>query len=200
MEITAELVKLLREKTGAPMMDCKKALTESGGDEAKAIDWLRQKGLATAAKRSGRAASMGAVSSYIHMGGKIGVLVEVNCETDFVAKTGDFQGFVKELGMQVAAASPQYVRREEVPAEITEKEKEIYRKQMEGSGKPPQVIDKIVDGKLNKWYSEVCLMEQPWVRDDKKSIDGLLKELIGKLGENIVVRRFARFQLGEASK
>jgi elongation factor Ts len=200
MEIKAELVKLLREKTGAPMMDCKKALTESGGDEQKAVEWLRHKGLATAAKRSGRAASMGAVSSYIHMGGKIGVLVEVNCETDFVAKTGDFLGFVKELGMQIAAANPQFVRREEVPTDAVEKEKGIYRKQMEGSGKPPQVIDKIVDGKLNKWYSEVCLMEQPWVRDDKKNIDSLLKALIGKLGENIVVRRFARFQLGESGK
>jgi elongation factor Ts len=200
MAITADLVKQLRDKTGAPMMDCKKALTESNGDEAKAIDWLRQKGLATAGKRSGRTASMGAVASYIHMGGKIGVLVEVNCETDFVAKTDDFQGFVKELGMQIAAASPTWLRREDVPADVIEKEKTIYAGQMEGSGKPPQVIVKITEGKLNKWYGEVCLMEQAWVRDDKKTIDGLLKELIGKLGENIVVRRYARFQLGEASK
>ena len=200
MAITADLVKQLRDKTGAPMMDCKKALTESNGDEAKAIDWLRQKGLATAGKRAGRTASMGAVASYIHMGGKIGVLIEVNCETDFVAKTDDFQGFVKELGMQIAAANPQYLKREDVPADVVEKEKEIYAKQMEGSGKPPQVIVKITEGKLNKWYGEVCLMEQAWVRDDKKTIDALLKELIGKLGENIVVRRYARFQLGEASK
>jgi elongation factor Ts len=200
MDITAEQVKQLREKTGAPMMDCKRALAEAGGNEEKAIAWLRQKGLASATKRSGRTASMGLVHSYIHMGGKIGVLVEVNCETDFVAKTPDFQTFVKELGMQIAAANPQYVRREEVPSDLTDKEKEIYRKQMEGSGKPPQVVEKIVEGKLGKYFGEVCLMEQIYVRDDKKKVQDLLTDLIAKLGENIVVRRFARFQLGEGAK
>jgi len=200
MEISMELVKNLREKTGVGMMDCKKALVDAGGDANKAMDLLRQKGLASATKRSHKTASMGQVASYIHMGGKLGVLLEVNSETDFVAKTEDFQVFVREVAMHVAAAFPAYVRREEVPAELIAKEKEIYRAQMADSGKPPQVIEKIIEGKLNKFFGEVCLMEQPWVRDDKKKIQDLLNELIGKLGENILVRRFARFQLGEASK
>jgi len=200
MEITAELVRQLREKTGAGMMDCKKALTDAAGNEQKAIELLRQKGLASATKRAGRTASMGMVSSYIHMGGKIGVLLEVNCETDFVAKTADFQNFVKEIAMHIAAANPLYLKREEVPQDVIEKEKEIYRAQMAASGKPPQVIEKIVEGKLNKYFGEFCLMEQPWIRDDKKQIKDLLNELVGKLGENTLIRRYARFQLGEASK
>jgi len=200
MEITAELVKQLREKTGAGMMDCKKALADADGNEQKAIELLRHKGLASATKRAGRTASMGVVGSYIHMGGKIGVLLEVNCETDFVAKTPDFQNFVKEIAMHIAAANPLYLKREEVPQDIIEKEKEIYRAQMAASGKPPQVIEKIVEGKLNKYFGEFCLMEQPWIRDDKKQIKDLLNELVGKLGENTLIRRYARFQLGEASK
>lgn len=181
-------------------MDCKKALTDAAGNEQKAIELLRQKGLASATKRAGRTASMGMVSSYIHMGGKIGVLLEVNCETDFVAKTADFQNFVKEIAMHIAAANPLYLKREEVPQDVIEKEKEIYRAQMAASGKPPQVIEKIVEGKLNKYFGEFCLMEQPWIRDDKKQIKDLLNELVGKLGENTLIRRYARFQLGEASK
>jgi len=200
MEVTTDLIKALREKTGAGMMDCKKALTEANGDESKAIDFLRKKGLATATKRSHKTASQGAVASYIHMGGKVGVLLEVNCETDFVAKTDGFQEFVREVAMHIAAANPTYLGRDQVPASVIESEKDIYRKQMEGSGKPPQVIEKIVEGKLNKYFAEVCLLEQPWIRDDKKTIDGLLKELIGKIGENTLIRRYARFQLGETSK
>lgn len=200
MEITAKVVQQLREKTGAGMMDCKKALTDANGNEEKALDLLRQKGLASATKRSHKTASQGAVASYIHMGGKIGVLIEVNCETDFVAKTEGFQTFVKEVAMHVAAANPLFVRREEVPADLIEKEKEIYRAQMADSGKPPQVIDKIVEGKLGKFFGEICLMEQLYVRDDKKKIQDLLNELVAKTGENTLIRRFARFQLGEASK
>jgi elongation factor Ts len=200
MEINAKLVQQLREKTGAGMMDCKKALTDANGNEEKALELLRQKGLASATKRSHKTASQGAVASYIHMGGKIGVLIEVNCETDFVAKTEGFQTFVKEVAMHVAAANPLYVRREEVPADLIDKEKEIYRAQMAGSGKPPQVIEKIVEGKLGKFFGEICLMEQLYVRDDKKKIQDLLNELISKTGENTIVRRFARFQLGETSK
>jgi len=200
MEITAELVKQLREKTGAGMMDCKKALADAAGNEQKAIELLRQKGLASATKRAGRTASMGVVGSYIHMGGKIGVLLEVNCETDFVAKTADFQNFVKEIAMHIAAANPLYLKREEVPQDVIDKEKEIYRAQMAASGKPPQVIEKIVEGKLNKYFGEFCLMEQPWIRDDKKQIKDLLTELVSKLGENTLIRRYSRFQLGEASK
>jgi elongation factor Ts len=200
MEISAELVKQLRDKTGAGMMDCKKALADANGDETKALELLRQKGLASATKRASKTASQGAVASYIHMGGKIGVLVEVNCETDFVAKTEGFKTFVKEVAMHVAAANPQYLRREDVPADVVDKEKEIYRAQMKDSGKPPQVIEKIVEGKLGKFYGEVCLMEQLYVRDDKKKIQDLLHELVAKTGENTVIRRFARFQLGEQSK
>ena len=191
------MVRDLREKTGAGMMDCKKALAESGGNFEKAVDYLRQKGLATAAKRAGRVASEGRIGSYIHAGGKIGVMVEVNCETDFVAKTDDFQNFAKDLAMQIAASNPLFVRREEVPPEALEKEREIYRIQAREAGKPEKVIDKIVDGKLEKYYGEVCLLEQVFVKDTDIKIQDLLNGLIGKLGEKIEIRRFARFQVGE---
>lgn len=191
------MVRDLREKTGAGMMDCKKALAESGGNFEKAVDYLRQKGLATAAKRAGRVASEGRIGSYIHAGAKIGVLVEVNCETDFVAKTDDFQNFAKDLAMQIAASNPLFVRREEVPPEALEKEREIYRIQAREAGKPEKVIDKIVDGKLEKYYGEVCLLEQVFVKDTDIKIQDLLNGLIGKLGEKIEIRRFARFQVGE---
>jgi elongation factor Ts len=196
-EISANVVKELREKTGAGMMDCKKALTEAGGDFAKAEDVLRKKGLAAAAKKSGRIASEGTVASYIHMGGKIGVLLEVNCETDFVARTEGFQTLVKDLAMQIAAAAPQYVRREEVPAPIIEKELEIARAQAREQKKPDAIVEKIASGKIEKFYKEVALMEQPFVKDDKKSIQEVVTEAISKIGENIQVRRFARFVLGE---
>ena len=197
MDISATMVRDLREKTGAGMMDCKKALSESGGNFEKAVDYLRQKGLATAAKRAGRVASEGRIGSYIHAGGKIGVMVEVNCETDFVAKTDDFQVFAKDLAMQIAASSPLYVRREDVPAEALEKEREIYRIQAREAGKPEKVIDKIVEGKLEKYYGEVCLLEQVFVKDTDVKIQDLMNGLIGKLGEKIEIRRFARFQVGE---
>lgn len=197
MDISATMVRDLREKTGAGMMDCKKALAESGGNFEKAVDYLRQKGLATAAKRAGRVASEGRIGSYIHAGGKIGVMVEVNCETDFVAKTDDFQNFAKDLSMQIAASTPLFVRREEVPPEALEKEREIYRIQAREAGKPEKVIDKIVDGKLEKYYGEVCLLEQVFVKDTDIKIQDLLNGLIGKLGEKIEIRRFARFQVGE---
>jgi elongation factor Ts len=200
MEIRAEAVKELREKTGAGFMDCKKALTEVSGDLEQAVRWLREKGLAAAAKKAGRATSEGLVGTYLHAGGRIGVLVEVNCETDFVAKTPDFQNLVKELAMQVAAASPalpRYVRREEVPAEVVEQEREIYRAQAKSSGKPEKVIEKIAEGKIDKFLSDVCLLEQPFIRDPEKTVKDVVSEAIAKLGENINVRRFARFQLGE---
>jgi elongation factor Ts len=198
MSITAGAIKELREQTGVGMMDCKKALTEASGDMEKALDVLRKKGLALAAKRSSRTASEGLVTSYIHMS-KIGVLLEVNCETDFVAKTDDFQDFVKDVAMHIAAANPDYVRREEIPAEVVEKEKEIYASQV--TNKPPQVIEKILEGKIEKFYSESCLMDQIFVKDEeqKKTINDLLIEKVAKLGENIVVNRFSRFQLGEKS-
>ncbi len=200
MSVSMDLVKELREKTGAGMLDCKNALEKANGDINKAIELLREKGLATAQKRSAKVASQGAVGSYIHMNGKIGVLLEINCETDFVAKTEDFQKFMHEVAMQIAASNPRYVSREEVPEDVLAKEKEIYTKQLEEQKKPPQVIEKIVLGKIEKFYEDVCLLDQPYIRDDKKKIHDLLKELIAKLGENIVIRRFARFQLGEASK
>jgi elongation factor Ts len=196
-EITAKMVQELREKTGAGMMDCKKALTEAGGDSAKAEDVLRKKGLAAAAKKAGRVASEGAVASYIHMGGKIGVLIEVNCETDFVARTDGFQALVKDLAMQVAAASPQYVRREEVPAAVVEKELEIGRGQAREQKKPEQIVEKIAQGKLEKFFKEVCLLEQPFVKDDKKTIGEVVTDAVAKIGENIQVRRFTRYMLGE---
>ncbi len=197
MEVSANMVKELREKTGAGMMDCKKALAETGGDFQKALDYLRQKGLATAAKRAGRVASEGRIGSYIHAGGKIGVMVEVNCETDFVAKTDDFQAFAKDIAMQIAASSPSYIRREEVTVEVLAREKEIYRAQARDAKKPEKVIDKIVEGKLEKFYGETCLLEQPFVKDPDLTIQDLLNGLIGKLGEKIEIRRFTRYQVGE---
>ncbi len=196
-EITAKMVQELREKTGAGMMDCKKALTEAAGDFAKAEELLRKKGLAAAAKKSARAATEGAVASYIHMGGKIGVLVEVNCETDFVARTDAFQALVKDVAMQVAAAAPLCVRREEVPAELVAREMEIARSQAREQKKPEAIVEKIATGKVEKYFSEVCLLEQPFVKDDKKKVGDVLTEAVAKIGENIQVRRFARFLLGE---
>lgn len=196
-EVSANMVKELREKTGAGMMDCKKVLSEAGGDFAKAEELLRKKGLAAAAKKSSRAATEGAVASYIHMGGKIGVLIEVNCETDFVARTDGFQSLVKDLAMQVAAAAPQWVRREEVPPEIVAKELEIAKAQMRDQKKPEAILEKIATGKLEKFYETTCLLEQPFVKDDKKKIQDVLTEVVAKIGENIQVRRFARFVLGE---
>ncbi|MBI5205507.1 MAG: translation elongation factor Ts [Nitrospirae bacterium] len=194
--ITADKVKDLREKTGAGMMDCKKALTESAGDFEKAIDCLRQKGLASAARKASRTASEGLISSYIHMD-KIGVLVEVNCETDFVAKTDDFRELVKDVSLHIAAANPSYLSREDVPQDVIEREKEIYRAQV--TNKPPQVVEKIVEGKLDKFFSETCLLDQLFIKDpeQKTKIKDLVTEKIAKLGENILIKRFARFQLGE---
>jgi elongation factor Ts len=191
------MVKDLREKTGAGMMDCKKALAETGGDFQKALDYLRQKGLATAAKRAGRVASEGRIGAYIHAGGKIGVMVEVNSETDFVAKTDDFQAFAKDIAMHIAASNPTYIRREDVTAEVLEREKEIYRAQARDAKKPEKVVDKIVEGKLEKFYGETCLLEQPFVKDPDLTIQDLLNGLIGKLGEKIEIRRFTRYQVGE---
>lgn len=201
MEVTAEIVKELREKTGAGIMDCKLALAESGGNIEKAIDLLRQKGLSAAVKKSTRVATEGLIGSYIHMG-RIGVLVEVNCETDFVARTVDFQELVKNLSMHIAAANPIYLKREDVPQDVFDREKDIYRAQARESGKPDSVIEKIVDGKLEKFFDETCLMEQIFVKDpeQKMKIENLIKQNIAKLGENIVVRRFVRFQLGEGTK
>jgi elongation factor Ts len=199
MEVSASTVKELRERTGAGMMDCKKALAETGGDLQKAVDFLRQKGLAAAAKKADRAATDGAVGAYVHPGGKIGVLVEINCETDFVARTAEFQALLKDIAMQVAAANPRVVRREEVPAEELEKEKAIYRQQALDTGKPEKVIEKIVEGKLERFYSEVCLMEQSFIKDPDKNISGVINDAIARLGENIQIRRFARYHLGEAS-
>ena len=200
MEISAEQVKKLREKTGVGLMDCKEALKSANGDMEKAVDYLREKGLAKLAKRTGRAATDGSVSAYIHTGGKIGAMAEVNCETDFVAKTDQFQAFVKDIVMQIAASSPLYVRREEVPPDVLEREKTIYRNQARESGKPEKILDKIADGKLEKFYQEVCLMEQPFIKNADITIKELLEELVTKLGENIVIRRFVRFQLGETAE
>lgn len=195
-EVTPQKVKELREKTGAGIMDCKKALQECGGDMEKAIEIMRKKGLAAAAKKAGRSTKEGLVHAYIHMGGKIGVLIEVNCETDFVARTPEFQELVHLLAMQVAASSPLYVKREDVPQEVIEKERKIYREQALEQGKPEKVVDRIVEGKLNKFCQEVCLLEQPFIKEPEKSVSQLLTEYIAKLGENIQVRRFVRFQLG----
>ncbi|MCE5274473.1 MAG: translation elongation factor Ts [Syntrophaceae bacterium] len=197
MEISSEAVKRLREKTGVGMMDCKKALAETGGDFEKAVEILRKKGMDVANKRSGRQASQGIVGSYIHMGGKIGVLVEVNCESDFVAKSEDFKNFVKDISMQIAAANPDWVTRDEVPEEILNKEKEILKEQALKSGKPEKVLEKIVEGKLAKFYSERCLIDQHFVKDQDRTIKQLLDELMGKTGEKCLVKRFARFQVGE---
>jgi elongation factor Ts len=200
MEISPMLVKELREKTGAGMMDCKKALTESAGDFEKAVEFLRKKGIASAAKKAGRATKEGAVSSYIHGEGKVGVLLEVNCETDFVARTEQFKQFVKDVSMHIAAAQPQWVRAEEVPADVIAKEKEIAVAQMASSGKPQAVLEKIAEGKVNKFFEDHCLLNQAYVKDPAKTIEQLLKETIATLGENISIRRFARFVLGEGLK
>ncbi len=198
MEISAALVKELREKTGVGIMDCKKALAETGGKIEQAIDYLRKKGIATAQKRGGRATTEGQVQSYIHAGGKIGVLVEVNSETDFTGKTPDFTEFVKNIAMQIAASNPLSIDREGLPPAVVEKEKEIYFTQAKESGQPEKVHEKIVEGKLKKFYSDACLLEQPYVKNPDITVQDLVNEMMAKTGENIVVRRFARFQLGEA--
>ncbi len=198
--ITADQVKQLREKTGAGMMECKSALTEADGDQEKAVELLRKKGLASAAKRAGRATSNGVVGSYIHTGGRVGVLVEVNCETDFVARTDEFQTLVKELALHIAAADPRYARREDVPADVLEKEKEIYRAQFADSGKPAPVVEKIVEGKLGSYYSQVVLVDQASVRDPNVTISQLIAQAAAKTGENITVSRFARFKVGEQAE
>jgi elongation factor Ts len=197
VEIPAELVKKLRDRTGAGMMECKAALKEANGDLEEATTILRKRGLAQAAKKAGRATSEGLVGSYIHMGGKIGVLVEMNCESDFVARTDDFQTLLREVALQIAAANPQYVSREQVPAEVLDKEREIYRAQMADSGKPPQVIEKIIEGKLASFYEQVCLMDQASIRDPKTTIGQMVKTAVAKLGENIGVARFVRYRVGE---
>lgn len=197
MDISADKVRDLREKTGAGILDCKKALQEAGGNLDKAIEFLRKAGLAAAKKKSGRIASEGVVSSYIHANGKIGVLVEINCETDFVARTDDFQKFVKDVGMQIAASNPFYVSEEDIPPEVLEKEREINREKAQKSGKPANVLEKIVDGQVKKYFEEVCLLDQPFVKDPNKKMRDLIHELISKLGENISIRRFVRYQLGE---
>jgi elongation factor Ts len=196
-EIPASLVKTLRDRTGAGMMECKAALKEANGDLEEAATILRKRGLASAAKKSGRSTSEGVIGSYIHMGGKIGVLVEVNCESDFVARTDAFQTLVKEIALQIAAANPTYVRREDVPADVLERERSIYRAQMEGSGKPPQVIEKIVEGKLGSFYEQQVLVDQPSIRDPKTTVTQMLQAAVAQLGENIGVARFARFKVGE---
>ena len=195
--ISAQMVKELRETTGAGMMDCKKALVETNGDMEKAVDYLREKGLAAAAKKSGRVAAEGVVESYIHGAGKIGVMIEVNCETDFVAKTPEFHSFVRDLAMQVAAANPQYLSRTEVPAAIIEHEREILRAQALNEGKPEKIVDKMVDGRVEKFYTDNCLLEQTFIKDPDKSVTDVVNAQISKIGENIVVRRFVRYQMGE---
>ena len=195
--ISAQMVKELRETTGAGMMDCKKALVETTGDMEKSVDYLREKGLAAAAKKSGRVAAEGVVESYIHGAGKIGVMIEVNCETDFVAKTPEFHSFVRDLAMQVAAANPQYLSRTEVPAAIIEHEREILRAQALNEGKPEKIVDKMIDGRVEKFYKDNCLLEQTFIKDPDKSVTDVVNAQISKIGENIVVRRFVRYQMGE---
>ena len=199
MAISAAQVKDLREKTGAGFMDCKAALTEAGGDDEKAVTILRTRGQARAARRSGRSTSQGLVGSYIHSGGQVGVLVEVGCESDFVARTDEFQQLTREIAMHIAAANPLYVKREQVPNEDVEREKAIFRAQFEDSNKPPQVIDKIVEGKMNSYYQQVALLDQPSIRDPKTSIGDLVTAAIAKMGENVAVVRFARFKIGESA-
>jgi len=200
VNISAAQVKELRDKTGAPMMDCKQALAEAKGDLEQAIVVLRKKGMASAAKKAARVATEGSVASYIHAGGKIGVLVEVNCESDFVARTDDFKSLVHDIAMHIAASDPKFVRKEDVTSEAFEREKDIYRAQAAATGKPPQVVEKIVEGKMGKFYEEVCLYEQPFIKDQTVSISQLIAGKIGKLGENISVRRFARFKVGDAGE
>lgn len=198
--ISAAQVKELREKTGAPMMDCKQALSEAKGDMEQAVVWLRKKGVSVAAKKATRVTSEGSVAHYIHAGGKIGVLVEVNCESDFVARTEDFKELVHDIAMHIAASDPKFIRREDVTPEAFEREKDIYRSQAAATGKPPQVVEKIVEGKMSKFYEEVCLYEQPFIKDQTVNISQLIAAKIGKLGENISVRRFARFKVGDAGE
>ncbi len=198
--ITAEQVRKLRERAGAPMMDCKKALEASNGDEEAAVDWLRKKGIHTAAKKAARVTSEGSVASYIHAGGKIGVLVEINCESDFVARTDDFKDLVKDIAMHIAAADPKFVRKEDVTPDAFEREKEIYRAQAATSGKPANVVEKIVEGKMSKFYEEVCLLEQPFVKEPGITVHQLIASKVGKLGENISIRRFARFKVGDVGE
>ena len=197
MEVTAAMVKDLRERTGAGMMDCKKALVESNGDMDKAIAFLREKGLAAAAKKAGRIAAEGVVESYIHMGGKIGVLVEVNCETDFVAKTDQFKSFCHDVAMHIAAANPLFVAKEEVPTDALDKEKEIFRAQALNEGKPEKIVDRMVEGRVEKYYKEVCLLEQPFVKDTDKTIKDLVSDVTVSIGEKISIRRFTRYERGE---
>ncbi len=197
MSVSASLVKELRERTGAGMMDCKKALTETDGDIEKATDYLREKGLAAAAKKAGRIAAEGLVESYIHGAGRIGVLVEVNCETDFVAKNEEFKVFARDIAMQIAAAKPEFVRREEVAPEVVEKEKEILRAQAINEGKPTKIVEKMVEGRIEKYFKEVCLLEQPFIKDPDITVGQLMTEKITKIGENINIRRFTRYELGE---
>ena len=197
--ITADIVKQLRDKTGAGMMECKAALVEANGDMEEAVTLLRKRGLAQAAKRAGRATAQGTIGSYLHMGGRIGVLIEVNCESDFVARTDDFQNLVKEVAMHIAAADPRWVRREDVPAEAIEKEKAIYRAQMEGAGKPPAVIEKIVEGKLGTFYAQFVLLDQPSVRDTAVTVAQLVAQTSAKTGENVSIRRFTRYRVGEGN-
>jgi len=198
MSFSAQDVKKLRDATNAGMMDCKRALEETGGDFDKAVTWLREKGIASAAKRADREANEGTIAAYVHMGGKIGVLVEVNCETDFVARTDEFQAFARDLCLQVCSAAPRWVGRDDVPQEAIDAEKAVYIAQAKDSGKPEKIQDKIAEGRLNKWYSQVCLLEQEFVKDPDVTIESLLQELSGKLGERMSIRRFARFQLGES--
>lgn len=195
--VTAQMVKDLREKTGAGMMDCKKALVESDGNEEKAIEYLREKGLSAAAKKAGRIAAEGIVDAYIHGNGRIGVLVEVNTETDFVAKNEEFKQFVKDIAMQIAASNPKYVKREEVPEEVINKEKEILRNQALNEGKPEKIVEKIIEGRIEKFFGEICLLEQPFIKDPDKTVNELLIDKIAKIGENINIRRFVRFERGE---
>ncbi len=197
--ISAAMVKELREKTGAPMMDCRSALTEAKGKMEEAVVVLRKKGMASAAKKASRTASEGAVGTYIHAGGKIGVLLEINCESDFVARTEDFQELLKDIAMHIAATDPRYIRKEDVTAEDMEREKEIYRAQAAQTGKPAPVIEKIVEGKMSKFYEEVCLLEQPFIKEQTVTIEQLIAQKVGKLGENLMVRRFARFKVGDAN-
>jgi elongation factor Ts len=197
MEISSEMVKALRDRTGAGMMDCKKALTESKGDMDKAIDYLRKKGAATAEKRADRAANQGVIEAYIHAGGRIGAMVELNCETDFVAKTDDFKSLAREITMQIAAMNPLYITREDVTKEIIEHEMEIYRQQARNEKKPEQVVDRIAEGKLEKYYQEYCLLEQTYIKDSGKTIKDLILDIMAKTGEKITIRRFKRFHLGE---
>ncbi len=197
MEIDAQKVKKLREKTSAGIMDCKEALRHTEGDEEKAISYLREKGMAKAAKKAGREASEGIIDAYIHLGGKVGVLLEINCETDFVAKNEDFQRLARDICLQIAASRPSYMRKEEVPSEVLENEKELIKKQALNEGKPEKVVDKIVEGKLEKFYQEHCLLEQPFIKDEDKSVNQVVVDAVAKLGENIIVRRFSCFEVGE---